>query len=88
MEQAKLDDSQWDKNRSAGFRLVRVVIIETLLVAIVGLLIWGVAWDLNFPKAGLIIAIVIWLTVSPVIEIATVMNYRKTAGMTGDRTRH
>ena len=85
MEPAKLDDLQRDEDRAAGYRLVRVVIIESLLIAIVGLLIWGIAWDLNFPKAGLIIAIVIWLTVSPVIEIATVMNYRKAAD--SDRTR-
>ena len=64
---------------SASLRLVRVIIIEALLVAIVGFLVWGVAWDLGYPIPGLVIAIIIWLTVSPVIEIATVMNYRKAA---------
>ncbi|HWE04000.1 MAG TPA: hypothetical protein VG326_16465 [Tepidisphaeraceae bacterium] len=87
MEPAKIDIAQRDKNRAAGFRLVRVVIIETLLVAIVGLLVWGVAWDMGFPRGGLIIAIVIWLTVSPVIEIATVINYRKATGTESDRIR-
>jgi nitrate reductase NapE component len=79
MEHVNLNYSPRQRSNSAGFRLVRVVIFETLLVAIVGLLIWGVAWDLGFPTAGLVIAIAIWLTVSPVIEIATVLNYRKSS---------
>jgi hypothetical protein len=73
MEDPKADNT----DRPSGFRLVHIVVLETLLIAILGFAIWGVAWDLGFPKVGLIAAIVIWLTVSPVIEIATVMNYRK-----------
>ena len=61
---------------SSGYRLVRLIVLETVVVAIGGLLIWGVAWEIGFPTVGLVIAIVIWLTVSPIIEIATVLNYR------------
>jgi hypothetical protein len=75
--------------RSPGMRLVRIIVVETLAVAIVGGLVWGVAWDLGFPTAGMVAAIAIWLTVSPIIEIATVMKYRHpgAAEMRGDSSR-
>jgi membrane protein YdbS with pleckstrin-like domain len=63
--------------RSSALRLIRVIISETLLVAIVGTLVWGIAWEAGYFWPGLIAAIVIWLTVSPVIEVATVMRYRR-----------
>ncbi|MDB4872429.1 MAG: hypothetical protein JWL97_3433 [Gemmatimonadales bacterium] len=63
--------------RSSALRLIRVIISETILVAIVGTLVWGIAWEAGFFWPGLIAAIVIWLTVSPVIEVATVMRYRR-----------
>lgn len=60
----------------SGHRLVHIIVFETIAVAILGGLVWGIAWEFGFPRIGLGIAIVIWLTVSPIIEIATVMNYR------------
>jgi hypothetical protein len=58
-------------------RLIRVIVMETILVAMVGGIVWGILWEVGFPTAGMIAAIVIWLAVSPIIEIATVVNYRR-----------
>ena len=85
MEEPTNDNDNADPK--SGYRLVRIVVLETLLIAIVGFAIWGVAWDMGFPNAGLIIAIVVWLTVSPVIEIATVLNYRKAKGPSQESIR-
>jgi len=41
-------------DRRRGFRLVHIVLLETLLIAIVGFAIWGVAWDIGFPTVGLV----------------------------------
>ncbi|MDB5298675.1 MAG: hypothetical protein JWO87_338 [Phycisphaerales bacterium] len=72
---AALNYSRTD--RPSALRLVRVIVLETILVAIGGTLVWGLAWEAGFFWPGLIAAIVIWLTVSPVIEVATVLRYRR-----------
>jgi hypothetical protein len=77
VERAHFDDGPEAFETPGGFRLVRVIITETLLVALAGLLVWGIAWDINFPKTGMVLAIIVWLTVSPVIEIATLAQYRR-----------
>ena len=77
MEPEKQGEPQQELARPPAFRLRRVIILESLTVAMVGLIVWGIAWDLNYPTVGLVIAIIIWVTVSPVIEIATVSSYRK-----------
>ena len=69
IQEAHFDDGPETSEAPSGLRVVRVIITETLLVAFVGLLVWGIAWDINFPKTGMVLAIIIWLTVSPVIEI-------------------
>ncbi len=72
-------------NVPKGMRLVWVIILETLIVAVAGLAVWGVAWDLGYPTAGLVVAIVIWVVVSPAIEIATVVSVRRASTeMPGD----
>jgi hypothetical protein len=77
-QQAHFDDSEEpDESTMEGFRLVRVIIAETIVVALAGLFVWGIAWDMNYPKTGMVLAIIIWLTVSPVIEIATLAQYRR-----------
>jgi hypothetical protein len=65
------------EGRRAALRLIRVIVLETILVAIGGTLVWGLAWEAGFFWPGLIAAIVIWLTISPVIEVATVLRYRR-----------
>lgn len=76
MNEVDLDNQKQGDARLAGLRLVRVIIVETVLVAFAGLLVWGLAWESGYSRVGLIIAIIIWLTVSPVVEIATVLKYR------------
>jgi len=61
----------------AGFRLVRIILLETIAVLLVGLAVFGVLWEMNLFYVGLIAAIVIWVCVSPAIEIATVFAARK-----------
>jgi len=76
MHSSQSDTPSGTPVRAPGLRLVRIIVVETVAVAIIGGLVWGVAWDAGYPKAGLIAAIIIWLTVSPIIEIATVLKYR------------
>lgn len=57
--------------------MVRVILLETLLVALGGSAVWGLAWELGFPNVGLALAVVIWVIVSPAIEIATVLRFRQ-----------
>jgi len=76
-----------DVARAAGLRLRRVIVLETLLIALAGLLVWGIAWDLGYPRQGLVVAIVIWIGVSPVIEIATVNRYYRTLRQASDGGR-
>ena|SRR5258707_1117758 len=64
-------------DQPSALRLIHVIVLETILVAVGGALVWGVAWEAGFFWPGLIVAIVIWLTVSPVIEIATVLRFRR-----------
>ena len=54
-----------------------MIVLETLLTAMAGFMAWGVAWDVGHPRPGLVIAIIIWVGVSPVLEIATVTRYRR-----------
>jgi hypothetical protein len=61
----------------AKLRLRRVIVLETFLVALAGFMVWGIVWEIGFPTAGLVLAIILWLTISPAIEIATVMKYRQ-----------
>ena len=61
----------------AGFRLVRIILLETIAVLLVGLAVFGVLWEMNLFYVGLITAIVIWVCVSPAIEIATVLAARQ-----------
>lgn len=65
------------QSSSAGFRLVRIILLETIAVLLVGLAVFGVLWEMNLFYVGLIAAIVIWVCVSPAIEIATVLAARK-----------
>ena len=65
------------KSSSAGFRLVRIILLETIAVLLVGLAVFGVLWEMNLFYVGLIAAIVIWVCVSPAIEIATVLAARR-----------
>jgi len=60
----------------SGLRLIRVIVLETLAVLLLGLLIFGILWDMGFFHAGLIAGIAIWVLVSPAIEIATVLRLR------------
>ena len=60
-----------------GYRLLRVILLETVLVMLVGLIILGVAWEAGFFKLGLIIAALIWVGVSPIIEIATLRHAKR-----------
>jgi len=60
-----------------GFRLVRCLLLETLLVMLAGLLILGFAWEAGFFKLGLILAVLVWLGLSPIIDIATLRHTRK-----------
>ena len=73
-------DQHGGPKQSPGMRLVRVIVVETIVVALIGFFVWGFAWELTYPRVGLVLAIVIWLTVSPVIEIAAVANYRRESG--------
>ena len=65
------------RSSSAGFRLVRIILLETIAVLLVGLAVFGVLWEMNLFYVGLIAAIVIWVCVSPAIEIATVLAARQ-----------
>jgi hypothetical protein len=69
-----LDDT--DEAPLTGMRMIRIIIIETLAVAIVGFLVLGVAAEMGWYRVGFIAAIVIWVGVSPIIEIATVLRFR------------
>ena len=60
-----------------GVRLLRVILLETVLVALLGLIILGVAWEAGFFKVGLIVAALIWFGVSPIIEIATLRHAKR-----------
>ena len=71
------EDEQEDLEPLTGYRLVRVIIFETVMVAIVGLLVLGLAAELGFYKLGMVLAIVIWVGISPAIEIATVNRARR-----------
>ena len=64
------------RSSSAGFRLVRIILLETIAVLLVGLAVFGVLWEMNLFYVGLIAAIVIWVCISPAIEIATVLAAR------------
>jgi hypothetical protein len=66
-----------DRSPMPGHRLISIILVESFLVMLAGLTVWGIAWELNYFRVGLVLAIVIWLTVSPAIEIATVMSYRR-----------
>ena len=65
------------QSSSAGFRLVRIILLETIAVLLVGLAVFGVLWEMNLFYVGLIAAIVIWVCISPAIEIATVLAARQ-----------
>src|SRR2546430_2544852 len=60
----------------SGLRLIRVIVLETLAVALLGLFVFGILWDMGFFRAGLVAGAAIWVLVSPVIEIATVLRMR------------
>jgi hypothetical protein len=60
----------------SGLRLIHVIVLETLAVLLLGLLVFGMLWDMGFFRAGLIAGIAIWVLVSPAIEIATVLRMR------------
>jgi hypothetical protein len=59
-----------------GFRLVRCLLLETLLVMLAGLLILGFAWEAGFFKLGLVLAVLIWVGISPIIDVATLRHRR------------
>lgn len=65
------------RSSSAGFRLVRIILLETIGVLLLGLAVFGVLWEMNLFYVGLIAAIVIWVCISPAIEIATVFAARR-----------
>ncbi|HEX5245458.1 MAG TPA: hypothetical protein VFW23_19520 [Tepidisphaeraceae bacterium] len=65
------------RSSSAGFRLVRIILLETIGVLLLGLAVFGVLWEMNLFYVGLITAIVIWVCISPAIEIATVFAARR-----------
>ncbi|HEX4795604.1 MAG TPA: hypothetical protein VH370_17580 [Humisphaera sp.] len=76
-------DPEKSRNRSEATEdhsvcgLLRAMFLETLLVFLAGLLILGLAWEAGFFWAGLIVALVIWLTVSPAIDFATYRHWRR-----------
>ena len=70
------DYSEADEDHSV-YGLLRAMLLETLLVFLAGLLILGLAWEAGFFWAGLIVALVIWLTVSPAIDFATYRRWRR-----------
>ena len=72
----KESDVKRQSSRS-GFRFVRIILLETIAVLLVGLAVFGVLWEMNLFYVGLIAAIVIWVCVSPAIEIATVLAARQ-----------
>ena len=59
-----------------GFRLVRCLLLETFLVMLAGLLVLGFAWEAGFFKLGLILALLIWVGISPIVDLAT-LRHRK-----------
>lgn len=63
----------------ATARVIRIIIVEALTVALVGFFVWGVAWEIGYPAYGLIAAVIIWLSVSPAIEIWTLLGLRQSS---------
>lgn len=74
---ASRDPSEPRAPAAPGHRLVSIILMETFFVMLAGFTVWGIAWELNYFHVGLVLAIIIWLTVSPAIEIATVLSYRR-----------
>ena len=59
------------------YGLLRAMVLETLLVFLAGLLILGLAWEAGFFWEGLVVALVVWVTVSPAIDFATYRHWRR-----------
>jgi len=59
-----------------GFRLVRCLLLETFLVMLAGLLILGFAWEAGFFKLGLVLAVLIWVGISSIVDLATLRHRR------------
>jgi len=77
LEQEKSAENLQPTEDHSVYGLLRAMVLETLLVFLAGLLVLGLAWEAGFFWAGLIIAVVIWLTVSPAIDFATYRHWRR-----------
>jgi hypothetical protein len=77
MTETKDSFDEGEETPATGLRMIRIIILETLAVAVIGFLVLGVAAEAGWYRAGFIAAIVIWVGVSPVIEIATVIRMRE-----------
>ena len=61
-------------------RMAYGIVLESLLVLVVGLVVWGVLWDLGYGQTGLIVATILWAILLPALEIATIIGYRRQRG--------
>lgn len=77
MENNNLPNDLCDDEPLCGYRLMRVILLETVLVSLLGLAVLGLAWEVGFFRIGLVVAAIIWIGISPVIEIATVRSARR-----------
>jgi uncharacterized membrane protein YcaP (DUF421 family) len=65
-------DDEMDRGR---LPIARAMILEIVIVAVLGALVWGGVWELGYPSIGLASAAVIWLTLWPLMEIVTLRDY-------------
>lgn len=58
-------------------RSVRRIIVEALVVAFTGALVWGIFWELQLDQVGAIIAFVIWIAGTPALELLRLRQHHK-----------
>jgi hypothetical protein len=58
-------------------RTVRRIIAEALAVAVLGALVFGILWELQLPHVGWIVAGIIWIGGTPLLELIRLRQPRR-----------
>jgi len=56
---------------------VRRIIAEALAVAVLGALVFGILWELQLPHVGWIVAGIIWIGGTPLLELIRLRQPRR-----------
>lgn len=58
-------------------RPIHRIALETLVVALAGATVLGIAWEIGHDDIGWIAAVIIWIAGGPALEILRLMSMRK-----------